>query len=164
MTYDLLPDTGHEWREFRVGQGILVRSEQVLLCSNRWYSDRPPVWTLPGGRAEPGESMADALVREYAEETGLEISVGRLAYVAEARSLTSKRLFLTCAFVVSELGGTLSIEGDPSIEEARFVPFSDLPGYLHSPSLATPLVEYFKEPDAPARYWFFPDYAPPAGG
>jgi ADP-ribose pyrophosphatase YjhB (NUDIX family) len=35
--------------------------------------EEEPVWTIPGGRAEPGEFMTEALVREVAEETGIRI-------------------------------------------------------------------------------------------
>jgi len=33
-------------------------------------------WELPGGRIEPGESDAEALVREVREETGLDVALG----------------------------------------------------------------------------------------
>jgi ADP-ribose pyrophosphatase YjhB (NUDIX family) len=40
--------------------------------------------TLPGGRVNDHESVVDALQREVAEETGLQIAPGRLLYVSEA--------------------------------------------------------------------------------
>jgi ADP-ribose pyrophosphatase YjhB (NUDIX family) len=33
-------------------------------------------WSIPGGRVEPGETDAEALVREVAEETGLRVAPG----------------------------------------------------------------------------------------
>ena len=40
-------------------------------------------WLAPGGEVEPGESHAEALVREVREETGVEIGVGALRAVTE---------------------------------------------------------------------------------
>jgi len=43
---------------------------------------RPSVWELPGGKAEPGETERDCLVREIREELGVPIEVGELVSVA----------------------------------------------------------------------------------
>ncbi|HKP53814.1 MAG TPA: NUDIX hydrolase [Chloroflexia bacterium] len=157
MAYDNLPQHA-DWKINRVGQGILVDGDRVLLSGNRWFAGKPLVWTLPGGRAEEDEGVAEALVREFREETGLVVQVGALAYVAEARSTVRKQIFLTCAFLVTLLSGNLTCEGDESVEELRFVPLSDLPIYLPSPSLGDPLRWYFQHQAEQARYWFFPEY------
>src|SRR5439155_23970282 len=36
------------------------------------------LWSIPGGRIEPGETDAEAVAREMIEETGLTVEVGRL--------------------------------------------------------------------------------------
>lgn len=49
---------------------------------------RPPgvgLWTVPGGKLEAGESLADAVAREVREETGLSVEVGPLVEVVERR-------------------------------------------------------------------------------
>jgi ADP-ribose pyrophosphatase YjhB (NUDIX family) len=41
-------------------------------------------WAPPGVRVELGEATAEALAREMRDETGLEVRVGRLLWVAES--------------------------------------------------------------------------------
>ena len=52
--------------------GAIAVGNDALLLIRR---GRPPgtgLWSLPGGRVEPGETLAEAVVRELAEETGIE--------------------------------------------------------------------------------------------
>ena len=53
---------------------IILHSRHILLVKARDKNN----WQLPGGRLEPGETPAQAVIREVREETGLRAQVGRL--------------------------------------------------------------------------------------
>ena len=54
-----------------------------LLLVRRANEPGRGLWSVPGGRVEPGETPAEAVVREVAEETGLAGAVTGLAGVVE---------------------------------------------------------------------------------
>ncbi|MFC4853198.1 (deoxy)nucleoside triphosphate pyrophosphohydrolase [Actinophytocola glycyrrhizae] len=58
-----------------VGTAI-VRGRRLLAQQRSYPADAAGLWELPGGRVEPGESDADAVVRECAEELGVLVEVG----------------------------------------------------------------------------------------
>lgn len=69
----------------------------------------PTGYALPGGGQDPGESPADAAIREAAEECGLAIAVGQpfaladeLAYAHEEATHYRKR----CTFFLGHIVGT----------------------------------------------------------
>jgi ADP-ribose pyrophosphatase YjhB (NUDIX family) len=49
-----------------------------LLVICRGHPPGEGLWSLPGGRVEPGETDAAAVVRELREETGLQVTLGAL--------------------------------------------------------------------------------------
>src|SRR5687768_6256311 len=57
--------------------GVCIEDDRVLLVLATAPMGEPN-WTLPGGRVEEGEDPFDAVVREFAEETGCEAVVERL--------------------------------------------------------------------------------------
>ena len=57
---------------------VITDDRGRLLLIKRGHAPSAGLWSLPGGRIEPGETDAEALVREIREETGLMIEAGRL--------------------------------------------------------------------------------------
>jgi 8-oxo-dGTP diphosphatase len=57
---------------------IVTDGQGRLLMIKRGHDPGAGLWSIPGGRIEPGETDAEALVREMIEETGLTVEVGRL--------------------------------------------------------------------------------------
>ncbi len=58
--------------------GIIMRDEKVLLVRRREDDFLGGIYEFPGGKVEDGEGLADALIREVREETGLRVSgIGR---------------------------------------------------------------------------------------
>jgi ADP-ribose pyrophosphatase YjhB (NUDIX family) len=47
-----------------------------LLLIRRGHAPHEGLWSVPGGRVEPGESLEAAVGREVLEETGLRVRVG----------------------------------------------------------------------------------------
>jgi 8-oxo-dGTP diphosphatase len=62
--------------------GILFNGRQILLIK-RNQAPAQGLWSVPGGRLEPGESLIEACKREFHEETGLDVSVRQIAAVVE---------------------------------------------------------------------------------
>jgi 8-oxo-dGTP diphosphatase len=55
---------------------VIVTDGRVLACQRSAPPEVAGKWEFPGGKVEPGESDAEALARECAEELGVRVEVG----------------------------------------------------------------------------------------
>jgi 8-oxo-dGTP diphosphatase len=58
--------------------GLAYDDAGRLLLVQRANEPGRGLWSVPGGRVEPGEDDAAALIREMREETGLQVAPGEL--------------------------------------------------------------------------------------
>ncbi len=63
---------------------VAVAGDRLLLV-RRGREPGRGLWSVPGGRVEPGEALAEAVERELVEETGVVATCGPLLGVAERR-------------------------------------------------------------------------------
>ena len=106
-----------------VGVGAIVFDDagRVLLVER----GRPPsqgLWSIPGGKLEPRETLAQAVAREVREETGLIVEVGALACVVER--MGDDYHFVLLDYFARVTGGTLAAASDA--RAARFVAIDEV--------------------------------------
>lgn len=120
--------------------GAVVTDENGrLLLILRGHEPGMGLWSIPGGRIEPGESDPEAVVREVLEETGLAVTCGPLLGAVQRPGLAGAVVDIRDyrAFVT---GGQLAAGDDAAA--ARWVTAAeaaelDLAGQLTGELLAT---------------------------
>lgn len=84
--------------------GILRDGDRVLMIQRSATVRVPHAWCFPGGSIEPGETQAEALVREMREELAIEVMPGELLMT---QTKHGGRLVLYC-WSAAILSGTLT--------------------------------------------------------
>tara|TARA_Y100001970_G_scaffold20406_3_gene23055 strand:+ start:45154 stop:45540 length:387 start_codon:yes stop_codon:yes gene_type:complete len=110
---------------------VLVADEKLLLIRRK----NPPaqnLWSLPGGRVEPGESWQAAVEREVREETALEASCGE--FIGWVEREAENRRYLIADFEIEALNLEKARPGDDATE-LIFVSRSQLNDLDLSPGL-----------------------------
>lgn len=108
------------------GVNVVVVKEGAVLLQQR--ADLP-LWNLPGGRVEEGESLAAAAIREVREETGLVVRPTRLVGVY-SRPLWRDGGNHTTLFAAEVDGGDLRDADPAETRDVRFFPPAALPAAL----------------------------------
>ena len=129
-----------------LGVGAVVIKNESLLMIRRGRAPGAGLWSIPGGKVEAGESLAEALVREVAEETGLEVEAGPLAGIHEVLGPPH--------YVVLDFHAT--IEGRPEpraggdAAEVRWVPLESISGLSCTPRFVETLTSWGVLAEAPS--------------
>ncbi|GAA4497672.1 hypothetical protein GCM10023172_13010 [Hymenobacter ginsengisoli] len=124
----------------RVG-GILVRNGAILLAAHRGLlPDGATFWSPPGGGWAFGESLKEALQREFLEETGLAVRVGRQLHLHEFRRDELQALEIFFEVLADDPATTPRLGHDPEhAPDAQLL--TELAWYTPRQLLALPLAQ-----------------------
>ncbi len=108
-----------------VAAALIVRDGEILIGQRRADQPMGPLWEFPGGKIEPGESAQQALMRELAEELGIQAEVGpavtRIRHHYRHGGAVDLQFFAVRAFT-GEIDNQI-------YQQVRWVRLKDLPEY-----------------------------------
>lgn len=120
------------------GVGAVVWDGDKVLLIQRAQEPGKGTWGLPGGLVELGETVTQALRREVAEETGLDVEVGAIVGVFELITRNEQGRvrfhYIVLDFLAQVQGGVL--RPDTDVSDTRWVDLDDLAAYRLRPETA----------------------------
>lgn len=99
---------------------VAVDVDRILMI-RRGHGPAAGAWSVPGGRVEAGETLAEAVVRELREETGLDGVCESL--VGWVERIGPGYHYVILDFFVTIVGGDDPVAGDDAAE-AAWVPLA----------------------------------------
>jgi 8-oxo-dGTP diphosphatase len=116
-------------------------SGRILLAKRAKSAHQGGLWEFPGGKVDPGETLAEALVRECREELGIEVQAHR-PLICVTHRYPDRTVQLDVHRVTAFAGEPAGMEGQPL---AWVVP-DDLGDYP-MPAADVPIVHAIRLPD-----------------
>ena len=118
--------------------GVAIHDGELLLI-RRGHGPAAGEWSVPGGRVEHGETMAEAVRRELTEETGLDGTADRVLGWVER--IGDGHHFVIVDYVVTVANADEARPGDDAAS-VRWFPLADV---RTLPGVVAGLVEFLDE-------------------
>jgi 8-oxo-dGTP diphosphatase len=97
--------------------GILKENDRILLLKHDRIGPAGHLWSPPGGGVDFGESLEETIMKEFKEETNLEIEVKEYLFTNEF--ISKKHHAIEIFYIVERVSGDLALGSDPELGSER---------------------------------------------
>jgi len=87
--------------------GILIEDGRILLIEHTKNDKK--YWLVPGGGIDWGESASEALIREFKEETSLDIEVEKFLFISETIAPDKQKHVINLYFKINLYNKSLTL-------------------------------------------------------
>ena len=121
--------------------GIVIQENSILLIQH--IKNEKKYWLVPGGGVDWGESLEDALIREYKEETNLDIEVKDFLFFSETISPDKNKHVINLYFLVKIKNDseTMKIGNETNLSDLKYVSKEEIQNIKLYPNIKEQLMK-----------------------
>jgi 8-oxo-dGTP pyrophosphatase MutT (NUDIX family) len=132
-----LSDNGNDVR-VRVA-GILIRGNRLLLIAHKKNDDI--YWLLPGGGVDYGESLHEALTREFMEELNISVDIKDVSLISDSIDPSGDRHVVNICFLCTYKTGDFILGEEGRLYDFRFFDRDELADLEIFPPINNDLID-----------------------
>lgn len=116
----------------RLGVGaVIINDQDEILLVLRNHNPEKGMWSIPGGKVDPYESLEHGVIREIQEEVNLEVEVKGLLCMAETIRPEHEEHWVSAIYEVAIIGGEAqNMESEGAIADLKWFSLDQLPTNL----------------------------------
>lgn len=121
--------------------GILIEEDKILLIEHKKNDKK--YWLIPGGGVDWGESTSEALVREYKEETNLDIEIERFLFISEAIAPDKEKHVINLYFQIKKLDNCseMKLGNEENLSNLKFVSKEEIENIKLYPNIKDKIIK-----------------------
>lgn len=132
-----MSDNGNDVR-VRVA-GILIRGNRLLLIAHKKNDDI--YWLLPGGGVDYGESLHEALTREFMEELNISVDIKDVSLISDSIDPSGDRHVVNICFLCTYKTGDFILGEEGRLYDFRFFDRDELADLEIFPPINNDLID-----------------------
>ena len=122
--------------------GILIEDGRILLIEHTKNDKK--YWLVPGGGVDWGESASAALIREFKEETSLDIEVEKFLFISETIAPDKQKHVINLYFKIKKVenfSNIMKLGEEKILTDLRFIPEDEIKNIKLYPNIKEKLIK-----------------------